>query len=161
MPRISRDVAAAKESFVLGLFAENPSFTMKEIQTKVKEKYGASMNSNKINQLRGSVTTKGSPIVSNEQPAVEPAPEAVVAATPAEVVTTASTESSTGNENVTFVSVPAPAPVSVAPVEPVLMPVTEVTDSTGTYVKPVEVSETVEKTRTIRPGLVEVVKTEV
>jgi hypothetical protein len=138
MPRISREAAAAKEAFVLGLFATNPATTPKEVQEKVKAQFGGAMNADKVKELRDRLLTKDSPIVTT-------APETEQVFSPPEPVA----------EPVSAGPAPKPEAV-VVPVDPVLIPMEQVTDQNGAYIRKPTPTEGTE--RQIAPGLVEVVK---
>jgi hypothetical protein len=131
MPRISRELAAQKEAFVLGLLASNPAITMKEIQDEVKTKFGANMNAVKIGQLKAKLANKDSPVVAAteaEQAAVEPI--------------TATTE-----------VVEAPAPVLAMPSEaPTPDKTTVVEPVVTTYVQTTTLDESGRPVTAIRPG---------
>lgn len=63
MPRISRELAAKKESFVAGLFATNPALTIREVQDALKVEFQQTMNPATILKLRSGLTKQDSPIV--------------------------------------------------------------------------------------------------
>lgn len=63
MPRISRELAAKKESFVAGLFATNPALTIREVQDALKVEFQQTMNPATILKLRNGLTKQDSPIV--------------------------------------------------------------------------------------------------
>lgn len=150
MPRISREAAALKETFVLGLFATNPTLTMKEVQEQVKAKFNQAMNATRILQLRDSLTKKDSPIVVAGQVEGETAVTPVATA-PAETVPTPETETTFSPPT----PIPAPEPLSATPGEPVVKVVEQVTTVDGTFVRePQPAKEGTDVT--IRPGLVEV-----
>lgn len=65
MPRISRELAAQKETFVTDLLKGNSAITLREVTEAVKAKFGASMNAVKIGELRAKLT--GTPVVTAEQ----------------------------------------------------------------------------------------------
>ena len=148
MPRISREAAAAKESFVLSLLTDNPALTPKEIQEAVKAKFGGAMNADRVKALRASLT--GSPPPSTETPSTETIAEPAALA-PAALAPPAPEP----QPPVELASTPAPTPT--APTEPPVITVVEqVTDQNGTYIRPVQ-SDT-RPTRQIAPGLTEVIQ---
>lgn len=162
MPRISREAAAAKESFVMSLFATNPAITNKEVQDAVKTKFGGAMNADKVKDLKARATGTTPIATTLPMAQVEPAdavestegivtPEPVQAAEP--MVTP---ETETPFTPTPVVQVAAPKPIAaVEPVDPVLIPMEQVTDGTGTYIR-APTPET-GKRKQIVPGLEEVV----
>lgn len=79
--RITREKSEQKQNFVLSLFAVTPKMTVREVQEKLKETFGATMNPSRILSLRASL----SPPV--EAPAVE-----AVEATKSELMESMETE---------------------------------------------------------------------
>lgn len=162
MPRISREAAAAKESFVLGLFATNPALTNKEVQDAVKQRFGGAMNANRVNDLREratGTTPQSSPIVtsqSTETIVTSQSTETIV-----EPVTVANPTPDT-EQTFSVAQETAPAPeVAAAPdktiekVEPVLTTFEQVTDANGTHLR--NPTDDTRPRKTIVSGLEEVV----
>jgi hypothetical protein len=151
MPRISRELATQKESFVSGLFATNPALTIREVQEALKGQFNQTMNPATILKLKGNITKRDSPIVVAEQ---------VETTVQTEVATEVQAAPTAVEETTTTVSVTPETVVAaeVVKVDPVLVPMVEVTNANGTHLEsPQPAPEgTIEKT--IRAGLVEVVK---
>lgn len=151
MPRISAEVAAAKQSFVLGLFADNPSLSMKEVQDKVKAQFGGAMNAVKVLELKHSLLNKDSPIV------VSNADSTTTFVTPTTEVLTVNHVEEAFTAPV-VAAIPAPQPISVVPPE-----VTEtntkvmeqVTTSEGTFVREPQPQKQGEEVQIVK-GLVEI-----
>jgi len=162
MPRISREAALAKESFVMSLFATNPAITNKEVQDAVKTKFGGAMNADKVKDLKARATGT-TPIattlpMAQVEPAVE-STETIVAPEPVQAQAaepTVTPETETPFTPTPVVQVAAPKPIAaVEPVDPVLIPMEQVTDGNGTHIR-APTPET-GKRKQIVPGLEEVV----
>lgn len=162
MPRISREAAAAKESFVMSLFATNPAITNKEVQDAIKTKFGGAMNADKVKDLKARATGTTSIATTLPMAQVEPestetivTPEPVQAqAESPQTVVTPETESPFTPTPVVQVAAPKPI-AAVEPVDPVLIPMEQVTDGNGTYIR-APTPET-GKRKQIVPGLEEVI----
>jgi hypothetical protein len=144
MPRISRETAAAKQSFVRNLILADSTVTNQTIQAKLKEQFGGLMNAETIKAIRAEVVTPGSAVVAQqtETHLDGPMPDLTPKADSTQPVV-------------------APEPVMAAEkvvekVDPVVTVVDLVTDERGSYIRTPTPTEG--KEVTLRPGLVEVVK---
>lgn len=151
MPRISRELAAKKESFVAGLFATNPTLTIREVQEALKVEFQQTMNPATILKLKGNITRQDSPIVVNEQVETTVATEVKTEADPSLLVNILKPEDTT--------------PVAVVATETVTeTPVTTVGElAAEEVVRQVRSSKDIVRAdgtvwRELRPGLHELVK---
>jgi hypothetical protein len=183
MPRISREAAAAKQSFVRNLIQADSTVTNQTIQAKLKEQFGGLMNADTIKAIRAEVVTPGVNVVA-QQTAVEQ-PDTDVRLTAEDVregfvaaQATASVISVTKSPEETHLDGPMPdltpkaetpstegavtpepvvaAEKAVEKVDPVITVMDLVTDERGSHIR--TPTETEGKEVTLRPGLVEVVK---
>lgn len=69
--RISKEASEAKKNFVLGLLADNIELTNREVQEHVKKTFNQSISPNTVAELKKSLLKKDSPIVMNENPALD------------------------------------------------------------------------------------------
>ena len=153
MPRISREAAAAKESFVLGLFATNPALTNKEVQDAVKQRFGGAMNANRVNDLREratGTTPQSSPIVTSQSTETIIEPVTVTNPTPDTEQTF-----SVAQETAPAPEVAAAPDKTIEKVEPVLTTFEQVTDANGTHLR--NPTDDTRPRKTIVSGLEEVV----
>jgi hypothetical protein len=157
MPRISKEAAAAKQSFVLGLYATNPTLTMKEVQEQVKAQFGGAMNAVKILELKNSLLNKDSPIVlAGPEPTPATLTEAHVAeAFPTEVLTVNHVDAPVEPLKVTSI-LTAPKPLAAEPPGEVTVRIMEqVTTADGTFVREPQPPKQGEEVQIVK-GLVEV-----